>query len=524
MKYTILLILLSLVHISLTAQNVYVLKGDSVIFTDKKPNGNVDSTELIIENHSQGVPGFLYNRGRGRTEFRRAFMSLNDTTYLVGLDTLKTPGPSYWLPNGDAVYDINTGNTGIHRLSPKALLDLPGAVNIDDTSAYRMNNTSILRMDGPAGSHTNFYLGSLTGTGNTGKYNTYLGPQAGGYQVAGDANTFVGSYAGLNYTLAGYPSGRNTFVGALAAESHSGTDLIVIGIDAADQEYGSSTIAVGNSASVYNGGKTNSIIIGDVAGTSTNATSTNLSTYIGGMAGAIETKAQSNNTLIGASTSIITGPQIPSTNTSNATVIGYQAIAKTSNTMVFGDASVRSWLFSSGATAATGKAFIVGSNATNGNGAYLSTGGVWTNASDFHKKENFRSLDETALLDKIDQLPVTRWNYKGLSDRHIGPMAQDFYQLFQLGENDKAISTIDPSGIALGAVQGLFHRWQRSQQLSAQQLQQLMSLQHHLQDQRAQLNLLLQQWETQEAELTRQDEEFQKLIDRVNTTSTTQQN
>ena len=35
---------------------------------------------------------------------------------------------------------------------------------------------------------------------------------------------------------------------------------------------------------------------------------------------------------------------------------------------------------------------------------------------------------------------------------HIGPMAQDFYKLFNLGNDDKSISTIDPSGIALAAI------------------------------------------------------------------------
>jgi hypothetical protein len=36
--------------------------------------------------------------------------------------------------------------------------------------------------------------------------------------------------------------------------------------------------------------------------------------------------------------------------------------------------------------------------------------------------------------------------------KHIGPMAQDFYNLFSLGNNDKSISTIDPAGIALAAI------------------------------------------------------------------------
>ncbi len=35
-------------------------------------------------------------------------------------------------------------------------------------------------------------------------------------------------------------------------------------------------------------------------------------------------------------------------------------------------------------------------------------------------------------------------------------MAQDFYPLFEVGDDEKTISTIDPPGIALAAIQGLY--------------------------------------------------------------------
>jgi hypothetical protein len=64
-------------------QYVYTITADSVKIT------NCDSAELIIENHTQGVPGFLYNTGRGRTIFKRALTKVNDSVYLIGADTLK---------------------------------------------------------------------------------------------------------------------------------------------------------------------------------------------------------------------------------------------------------------------------------------------------------------------------------------------------------------------------------------------------------------------------------------------------
>jgi hypothetical protein len=92
--------------------------------------------------------------------------------------------------------------------------------------------------------------------------------------------------------------------------------------------------------------------------------------------------------------------------------------------------------------------------------ALLPGAGAWSNLSDRTKKENFRTLNTREILDKVDKLPVQQWNYKAqnASVKHVGPMAQDFYALFGLGDNDTTISTIDPSGIALAAIQELSKR------------------------------------------------------------------
>jgi hypothetical protein len=38
----------------------------------------------------------------------------------------------------------------------------------------------------------------------------------------------------------------------------------------------------------------------------------------------------------------------------------------------------------------------------------------------------------------------------------MGPVAQDFYAAFGLGEDEGHISTIDADGVALAAIQGLY--------------------------------------------------------------------
>lgn len=52
------------------AQLIYPIKADSVRIYNTK-----DTAELILENHTQRVNGFLYNKGRGRTEFRQLQLS-----------------------------------------------------------------------------------------------------------------------------------------------------------------------------------------------------------------------------------------------------------------------------------------------------------------------------------------------------------------------------------------------------------------------------------------------------------------
>ena len=55
-------------------------------------------------------------------------------------------------------------------------------------------------------------------------------------------------------------------------------------------------------------------------------------------------------------------------------------------------------------------------------------------------------------------MPVSTWNYTSQdpSIRHIGPMAQDFYATFGVGEDERRISTIDADGVALAAIQALY--------------------------------------------------------------------
>ena len=92
-----------------------------------------------------------------------------------------------------------------------------------------------------------------------------------------------------------------------------------------------------------------------------------------------------------------------------------------------------------------------------GGGGAFCDGTTWTNASDKNAKENFSDVDGAEILEKIEDLSITQWNYKSEDESitHIGPTAQDFKKAFGVGVDDKSISTIDPSGIALAAIKEL---------------------------------------------------------------------
>ena len=74
------------------------------------------------------------------------------------------------------------------------------------------------------------------------------------------------------------------------------------------------------------------------------------------------------------------------------------------------------------------------------------------------------------MLEKVKALHLSKWAYKGTQEYHIGPVSEDFYRLFGLGVDDKSISTIDPSGIALAAIQAQQHIIEKlNQKLSEQE-------------------------------------------------------
>ncbi|HVU99129.1 MAG TPA: hypothetical protein VHE34_28095 [Puia sp.] len=136
MKLPFILIPVLFLALSAFAQSppkVYTIPADSTKLT------GCDSNELIIENHTQAIPGFLWNTGRGRTIFKRPLTKISDTFYLVGQDTLKVRYPNAWLQGGNRF-----GTTGVLGTLDNNHLD------------FYTNNQPVARLDNLG----NFLLGT----------------------------------------------------------------------------------------------------------------------------------------------------------------------------------------------------------------------------------------------------------------------------------------------------------------------------------------------------------------------------
>jgi Chaperone of endosialidase len=82
--------------------------------------------------------------------------------------------------------------------------------------------------------------------------------------------------------------------------------------------------------------------------------------------------------------------------------------------------------------------------------------------SDRNLKTDFASVKPEDILDRVAMLPISSWRYTNevAGVRHLGPMAQDFKTLFDLGADSRMIGFVDEQGVALAAIQALNQKLQ----------------------------------------------------------------
>jgi hypothetical protein len=280
----------------------------------------------------------------------------------------------------------------------------------------------------------------------------------GTYNVAGGGVSFVGAgtgnqacdgfsgiVAGEDNAVSGTTGPFNSFIGG-------GEENIVTGSDLDSAIVAGNTNTVSNDESAIVGGHLNTVSseYGFIGGGNTNTVSGSAAVIAGGQGSYAEGEYAT----------------VPGGYDNNAAgelsfAAGFKSYAHYAGSFVWSDyASGATLLESTGVNQFLARAtggFTLWTNAANTVGAKLAPGsGTWASASDRNLKTDVARIDDAAVLDKVVSLPISRWSYKSERGvRHVGPMAQDFYAAFGVGEDDKHITSIDEDGVALAAIKAL---------------------------------------------------------------------
>ncbi len=91
------------------------------------------------------------------------------------------------------------------------------------------------------------------------------------------------------------------------------------------------------------------------------------------------------------------------------------------------------------------------------NNGDLQIRGTLTELSSRSVKHGILPVDGATVLGKLSKLNISEWRYDNTPKaRHIGPMAEDWHDLFGLGSSNKRISPRDLAGVSLAAAQALY--------------------------------------------------------------------
>ncbi|HNS50313.1 MAG TPA: tail fiber domain-containing protein [Anaerolineae bacterium] len=322
------------------------------------------------------------------------------------------------------------------------------------------------------------YAAGLNATVSGGVSNTATGDT--GFIGGGASNLTSANMAAVVGGDSNTASGVASFVGG--GQNHSAAG------DASTIGGGWSNSAQGT-ASTISGGENNHATArwGTVAGGNGNTASGDFAPTVSG--GQDNTASAGKATVSGGWANVASGydSTIPGGSQNQAQghtsfAAGRRAVAQHDGALVWADRSDYDFL-SGGVNSfnarATGGFFfwtgLDGSGNPNVGAALYSGSSAWSPLSDRNLKTNVTPVDSAKLLAALAEVPVTTWSYttQDPSIRHIGPMAQDFYAAFGVGEDERHISTVDADGVALGAIQGLYAENQALRAENARQQKQI---------------------------------------------------
>ena len=291
--------------------------------------------------------------------------------------------------------------------------------------------------------HDNGFFGYKAGYSNsTEKGNSFFGAWAGLFNIV-DANSFFGAWAGgrnstgLYNSFLGFRSGEfnitssgNTFMGYLTGTNSTGGNNTLIGSNSAPSlESGENNTFIGYKTGYLMGNGEDNVFIGSGAGLSANGSNRNV--FIG---------SNSGFHVIGNNNIIIGNHSDPPTPCSFCSLKVYRS-SRLYIDVEFSDTPLIYGEFDNNLIRINGGLEILGSVDP---------------SSDFNMKTAISELDDSSILDKVQQMDISEWEYKDQQGiRHIGVMAQDFRVTFDIGKRETTIATLDADGVVLCAIKAL---------------------------------------------------------------------
>ncbi|MFC0773036.1 hypothetical protein [Terrimonas alba] len=225
---SLLVVLLFISPVFSYSQFIHKIKADSVLITNDSCNA-----ELNLENSTKDTLGFLYNKGKGRTEFRKGLIKINDSLYIIGSDTLniakgasgnyiqnqtaalQASGSGFFIEKGIFGQSTANGTTKskltIDPTSPTYLM----SVGLGNSTNPNKLSHGVMTMDLTSVNTTGMKLFNIAGTPNTGIIPFYVNVTDN--HMTSSATGFDLSYlrtaAGVNYPTYGFKTTVDSYAG-----------------------------------------------------------------------------------------------------------------------------------------------------------------------------------------------------------------------------------------------------------------------------------------------------------------------
>ncbi len=381
---------------------------------------------------------------------------------------------TYWLITGNSQIDPSTNYIGtrdnaalVFKVNAQRVMRFePNATSPSILGGYRDNSLSAgvygaTISGGGDGQYPNEVTGNYGtvggGYGNTAAESAVAGG-GGGNTASGTYSTIDGGlsnvanaiYATVSGGLVNVASGERSSIGGGSHNAASGEHASIGG--------GTENTASATFTTIGGGNNNKATALNATVGGGEYNFATGESTFIGGgswnsASGASAVVSGGANNMAAGDYSFVAGRRAQNSTTTHDGVF----LFADSNDFAFHSTTADQFRV----RATGGVQFVTAINGTTGAdtaGVQVAAGGgSWSALSDRSLKANLSAVDSQAVLQAVADMPISTWNYtaQDTSIRHIGPMAQDFYAAFNVGEDERHITTIDADGVALAAIQGL---------------------------------------------------------------------